>query len=147
MQHEGMVHALHEIQRVLAPNGILIDLRPASDHWPVEVVSSKGFQETGRVQDLPIGLADDEASNQSIAQAAEKGWFVKEQEDFFPFFYSWDSPNEMEDYIKNEWEDFIGLENETLHATRSAWAIANADARVRVRMKMLIARWRKNQTK
>jgi hypothetical protein len=138
-----MVHALHEIRRVLRPDGILIDMRPISDHWPVEVLSSRNIQETGRVQDLPVGLADDEAANQSITRAAEKGWFVKEQEEFFPFYYSWDSPNEMEEYIAEEWEDFISLDEATMQATRSAWAIADADARVRMRMKVLITRWRK----
>ncbi|HEY5268876.1 MAG TPA: hypothetical protein VII97_00945 [Anaerolineales bacterium] len=33
-----MVHALEEIQRVLAPGGTLLDLRPLADCWPVEIV-------------------------------------------------------------------------------------------------------------
>jgi hypothetical protein len=138
-----MVHALHEIRRVLRPDGILIDMRPISDQWPVEIVSGRAIQQTGRVQDLPVGLADDEAANQSIMETAKKGWFVKEQEEFFPFYYSWDSPNEMEEYIAEEWEDFISLDEATMQATRSAWAIADADARVRVRMKIMIARWKR----
>jgi hypothetical protein len=138
-----MVHALHEIRRVLRLDGILIDMRPISDRWPVEIVSERATQQTGRVQDLPEGLADDEAANQSITQAAEKGWFVREQEEFFPFYYSWDSPNEMEEYIAEEWDDFIGLDEATMQATRSAWATADADARVRVRMKVMITRWKK----
>lgn len=137
------MHALHEIRRVLRPDGILIDMRPISDQWPVEIVSGRAIQQTGRVQDLPVGLADDEAANQSIMETAKKGWFVKEQEEFFPFYYSWDSPNEMEEYIAEEWEDFISLDEATMQATRSAWAIADADARVRVRMKIMIARWKR----
>jgi len=39
MAHESMVHALDEIRRTLKPNGILIDLRPVEDNWPVEVAS------------------------------------------------------------------------------------------------------------
>jgi hypothetical protein len=138
-----MVHALHEIRRVLRHDGILIDMRPISDRWPIEVVSERAVRETGRVQDLPAGLADDEAANQSITQAAEKGWFVKEQEEFFPFYYSWDSPNEMEEYIAEEWEDFIGLDKAAMQSTRSAWATADADARVRVHMKIMITRWKR----
>ena len=137
-----MVHALDEIRRVLAPNGILIDLRPVSDQWPVEVVSARAIKETGRVMDLPVGLADDEAANQSIKEAAEKGWFVREEEEFFPFYYSWDSPREMEEYLETEWEDFIGLDEETKQATRSTWALGDADSRVRVKVKMMITRWR-----
>ena len=61
-----MVHALREIWRVLAPEGVLLDLRPIADRWPIEVetfrrnVSTVGeSQAAGRVEDLPAQLADD----------------------------------------------------------------------------------------
>ena len=137
-----MVHALSEIRRVLMPDGILIDLRPVLDRWQIEVASIRESRGTGRMQDIPVGLADDEAANQSVARAAQDGWFTREQEDFFSFIYSWDSPKEMEAWIEEEWEGFIGLDEETRQATRSAWATADADARVQVKVKMLITRWR-----
>jgi len=139
-----MVHALSEIRRVLAPRGVLIDLRPISDQWAVEVASARGTIQTGQVQDLPIGLADDAAANQSVAQANEQGWFRREREEIFPFYYSWDSPREMETYIAEEWENFVGLDEAVIQATRSAWAVGDADSRVRVRMQMLITRWVKS---
>jgi len=141
-----MVHALSEIKRVLIPNGILIDLRPVLDRWQIEVVSTREVRETGRMQDFPLGLADDQAANKSVANAAENGWFVREREEFFPFVYSWDSPKDMEEWIKEEWEGFIGLDEESNRATRSAWALADGDARVQVRINMLITRWRKRKS-
>jgi hypothetical protein len=96
------------------------------------------------VEDLPIGLEDDEAANKSIAHAGGQGWFTHEREETFPFYYSWDSPREMEQYISEEWENFIGLDDSVKEATRSTWATADADSRVRVRMKMLITRWVKS---
>lgn len=138
-----MVHALSEIRRVLLPNGILIDLRPILDHWQIEVVSAREVQETGRVQDFPIGLADDEAANRSMEQAEAQGWFYREQEEFFSYVYSWDTPKEMEEWIEEEWHGFIGLDEATKQATRSVWALGDADAQVRLRVKMLITRWRK----
>jgi len=140
-----MVHALSEIRRVLVPNGILIDLRPVLDRWQVEVASASGIRETGRMLDFPIGLADDEAANESIAKAEREGWFLREREEFFPFVYSWDSPKEMEEWISAEWEGFIDLDEETGKTTRSAWALGDADSRVCVNVKMLITRWRKLQ--
>jgi len=137
-----MVHALDEIRRILVPNGILIDLRPILDNWHIEVVSAREIRETGRIQDLPLGLADDEAANQSIAQAEQNGWLTREAEEFFPFYYSWDSPSEMEEWVKEEWRDFIQLDEESKQVTRSAWALGEADSRVRVKVKMLITRWR-----
>lgn len=137
-----MVHALSEIRRVLAPNGILIDLRPILDHWAIEVVSARGTRGTGNIKDLPPGIADDEAANRSIGQAEQDGWFTHQDKASFPFVYSWDTPSEMEEWIEEEWEDFIELDEETKQATRSAWASADADARVQVKVKMLITKWR-----
>jgi hypothetical protein len=138
-----MVHALSEIRRVLLPHRILIDLRPVLSSWPIEVVSAREIQETGRIQDLPLGLADDNAANQSSAWAEQNGWFRREKEEFFPFYYLWDSPSEMEEWITDEWEGFIQLDEESKRATRSAWAVGDADSAVRVGVKMLITRWRK----
>ena len=136
-----MVHALSEIQRVLVPNGILIDLRPVLDHWHIEVASARETRETGRMQDFEIGLEDDAAANKNIAAAEKNGWFSREREDFFPLYYSWNSASELEEWVNTELEEFIGLDEETKRNTRSAWALGDGDSRVRVRIKMLITRW------
>lgn len=138
-----MVDALRQIHRVLVAGGILIDLRPVSDRWPVEVVSGRGVRETGRFQDLPVGLEDDGAANRAVAYAAEKKWFAREQETFFPYVYSWDTPSEMEEWLNDEWKESIALDDDSLRATRSTWATSDADARVQVSVKMLLTRWKK----
>ena len=136
-----MVHAPDEIRRVLVPDGILIDIRPLMDRWQVEVSSLREIRQTGRVQDFPVGLADDEAANRAIARASENRWFSGGEQDFFSYCYSWDTPGEMEEWIDTEWEDFVALDEEAKRATRSVWALGDADARVRLQVKMLIARW------
>jgi hypothetical protein len=138
-----MVHALSEIHRVLIPNGALIDLRPLANRWQVEVISAQGFKETGRLDDLPDQLNADSASNEAIREAESRGWFKREGDEYFPFFYSWDTPSEMEEYISEEWTDFAALGEEVKKATRSAWAVGDADSRVRVRVKVLVSRWKK----
>ena len=140
-----MVHALSEIHRVLIPNGILIDLRPLLSRWEVEVASARETRLTGRVNDFEVGIADDIAANRAMAEAESNGWFIREREEFFPYVYSWDSPHEMEEWIDEEWNDFIGLDEATQKSTRSAWALSDGDARVQLRTKMLIARWRKRE--
>lgn len=141
MVHESMVHALDEICRTLKPNGYLIDLRPVEASWGVEVVSSSGWQVCGRLNDLPQGVADDEAANQAIGQVERRGLFIKEKESEFDFFYYWDTPSEMKEFMETEWEDFEKLEEDVYRKTSSAWVSAGADARVRVRVKMLITKW------
>jgi hypothetical protein len=139
-----MVHALDEIRLILKPNGILIDLRPVEDHWSVEVATTQEIKVAGLLTDLPIGKADDEAAFRAMREVESRGWFVKERAEEFAFFYYWDTPSEMKEYMEEEWEDFEKLEDNVFKAVRSAWAIANAEARVRVRVKMLITRWGKS---
>jgi hypothetical protein len=144
MEHESMVHALDEIRRTLKPNGILIDLRPVSSNWSVEVSSSAGYQLAGRLNDMPIGLADDEAAFKAMREVESRRWFIKEKEEEFAFFYYWDTPSEMKEFMETEWEDFEKIEEDVFQKTKSLWAIANADARVCVRVKMLITSWVKS---
>ena len=136
-----MVHALDEIRRTLKPNGILIDLRPMEDNWSVEVNSSTGDQVAGRLNDMPMGVGDDEAAFKAMREVESRRWFIKEKEEQFVFFYYWDTPSEMKEFMESEWQDFEKLEEIVYHTAQSLWSQANADARVRVRVKMLIAKW------
>ena len=136
-----MVHALDEVRRVLVPGGILIDIRPLSNRWPIEVASTRGARETGRVDDFPEPLNADRASNEAMNEVEARDWFKREQEGHFPFFYSWDTPSEMEEFVSEDWSDFVELNEDAKMRTRSAWASADADARVRVKVRILITRW------
>jgi len=138
------VHALEEIKRTLVPGGLLIDLRPVLGNWPVEVVWRNGYRETGRLKDLPDGLSDDEAANEAIEEAARREWFELEHEENFSLFYSWDTPSELEEFAREEWDQFVQLDEDIIRATKSAWAVADADAQVRVRASMMVNLWRKS---
>ena len=138
-----MVHALDEIRRTLKPNGTLIDLRPVSSNWSVEVSSSTGYQLAGRLNDMPVGLADDEAAFKAMREVESRRWYIKEKEEEFAFFYYWDTPSEMKEFMETEWEGFEKMEEDVFQKTKSLWAISNADARVRVRVNMLITKWDK----
>jgi hypothetical protein len=137
-----MVHALNEIRRVLVPGGVLIDIRPLADRWRIEVGSADKSKESGRVDDLPVQINADTASNKTMKEVESRCWFQREQEAFFPFLYSWDTPSEMEEFVAEDWYDFAALSEEAKIATRAAWATADADSRVQVRVKILIARWK-----
>jgi len=143
MEHESMVHALDEIRRTLKPNGMLLDLRPVESNWSVEVSSSTGYQSAGRLTDLPVAVADDEAAFHAMREVESRKWYIKKEEEEFAFFYYWDTPSEMKEFMEEEWDDFEKLEEDVFQKTKSLWAIANADARVRVRVKMLMTRWQK----
>ena len=138
-----MVHALGEIHRTLKPNGILLDMRPLEDSWSVEVVSGVGWQASGRLSDMPQGIADDAAANQAMREVEARGWFIQKKMEEFSYFYYWDTPKEMKEFMEEEWEDFEKLEEDVYRKTAALWASASADARVRVRVKMHAAVWNK----
>jgi hypothetical protein len=142
MEHESMVHALDEIRRTLKKNGTLIDLRPVESNWSVEISSSVGCQLAGRLNDMPVGLADDEAAFKAMREVESHRWYIKEKEEEFAFFYYWDMPSEMKEFMETEWEDFEKIDENVYRAAQSLWSQANADAQVRVRVKMLITKWR-----
>jgi hypothetical protein len=137
-----MVHALDEICRVVASGGVLIDLRPLCDRWLVEVAWSNGFVEAGRVTDLEEALTDDAAADAAMRAGEAAGTLVRERDETFSFFYYWDTAKEMQEYIGENWDDVIEVEEAVWSNLRSLWAQANADARVRLRMKMQITRYR-----
>ena len=143
IEHEGMLDALREIHRVLAPGGVWIDLRALSDPWHMEICSAREVLQTGSVSELPHEPADDEAANQAASTAESNGWFRRERETLFPIYYVWDTPGEMEEWLEDEWENSVELNEETKRATRSAWAVSDGDSQVRMNVKMLITRWRK----
>jgi uncharacterized lipoprotein len=49
----------------------------------------------------------------------------------------------MKEFMETEWEDFEKMEENVYRASQSLWSLANADARVRVRVKMLITKWKR----
>ena len=136
-----MVHALDEIRRTLRPNGTLIDLRPVEDSWSVEVTSLASTGVAGYLTDQPIGLADDAAAFRAMQDVESRGWFRREREEEFPFFYYWDTPSDMKTFMETEWEEFEKMDEPVYQKASAMWASANADARLRVRVKMLITRW------
>jgi hypothetical protein len=71
-----MVHALHEAQRVLQPNGILFDLRPAPVHRRVGIQSLAGVQEIGAMRE---DLTDDYFANRAVKQVLREGLFKSEK--------------------------------------------------------------------
>ena len=71
-----MVDALHDVHRVLAPGGILIDARPDSRVLAyVERRKAKGFQRFGVVNTSRGELINDRASDRAIAHVVRERLF------------------------------------------------------------------------
>ncbi|MFQ6616835.1 MAG: hypothetical protein ACE5HZ_08765 [Fidelibacterota bacterium] len=137
-----MVHALKEIWRVLVPSGTMVDLRPLGGHRPLDIVSDGKAKLAGRI-DRTGHLSDDLASQEALAQTVRKGLFRQESEQFFEFPYVWDSVQEMEAYVKENWTDNRIRPRSVLDRAHRLLASSGDHAKVRIRTKMVIGRYRK----
>jgi hypothetical protein len=136
-----MVHALREIWRVLAPDSLLLDLRPLSGAWPVEVVGAGGVMVTGHV-DESEDIADDRAADAALAAVEREGLFVRERDGDFDFSWYWDSLDEAQAYIAEKWTE-ARVPEEVLAETQRQMARAGEGARVRATARVVISRWRR----
>lgn len=137
-----MVHALAECRRVLQVGGRLIDLRPHAAGWPVEIVGQDTRILAGQLDDV-LGRSDDIASDIAVSEAVRRGWFEKENEEFFEYSYYWDTVDQMNEFIEAEWCDFASVPDNVLSETRRLVQLTGEPVQIRVRRTMLIASYRK----
>ena len=70
-----MVHALREVYRVLKPNGLLIDLRPAAKHRRLGLGMGKRWKLVGAMRET---FHDDWAANRAVRDILHSGLFQLE---------------------------------------------------------------------
>lgn len=71
-----MVDALHEVHRVLAPRGLLVDARPDSRVLAyAEHVTPRGHRVVGTIRTSRLELPNDRASDAAIARVKRDGLF------------------------------------------------------------------------
>jgi len=70
-----MVHALSEARRVLKPNSILVDLRPAIEHHHVGILRAGRYRELGTTRER---FDPDRAANRAVAHVLGKRLFRQE---------------------------------------------------------------------
>ena len=91
-----MVHALHEAHRVLKPNGLLVDLRPAVAHRRVGIERGGRYQQLGAMREK---LDDDRAANHAVAHIVQEGLFKAEWRTQFDCRRVMDTPDDFQAFI------------------------------------------------
>lgn len=129
MTHEGMVHALRELHRVLKPGGWLADLRPdrrLDSGKRRRDVLTKLFYLRGR-QEIPVGtleegsFSDDEAADRAVRRVLRDGLFTLESSATLPFRIHLRDLESLDDYLET-------------------WETASVDRRTRRRLETLTRR-------
>jgi len=67
-----MVRALREVHRVLRPNGVLLDLRPAAQHRRAGLGEGQRWHPIGAMREK---FDDDHAADRAVRQVIREGLF------------------------------------------------------------------------
>jgi SAM-dependent methyltransferase len=112
MEHEGMVHALEEINRLLRPGGTLIEIHPALEVPFIEVWSNGEllFSEDDPGYDYEDDLRHAE---EAVASVVGRGVFVSEERRRFQLRTHASSVEELREY----WEVYGAYDPEEKEET------------------------------
>ena len=106
MDHEGMVHALEEIRRLLKPDGVMVNILPVPEGYFIEVHHDGRILFAERKRET---LSEDVLrAEAAIKQVLDRGLFVIDQKDEFDFRTYGSSMSEVRAY----WEEQNAYEEE-----------------------------------
>lgn len=89
-----MVHALEEIQRLLKPNGFLIDIHPVAEHSSVEIHQNGKIDIVGQLE-VHQWCVDFQEADKALEEIIKRGIFMVEQKGMFETLTYYDSATEM----------------------------------------------------
>ena len=93
-----MVHALRESHRVLKPDGLLIDLRPAPVHRRVGFKDADAYRPRWVMRE---SFVDDLAADAAVAEAMSEGWFTAGKRKRFPCYRVMDTFDEFRAWLED----------------------------------------------
>jgi hypothetical protein len=138
--HEGMVHTLKEIHRVLKPSGTLIDIRPHFNNDVVNVVLSVATLRAGEI-DSSSDVIDKHRADDTIKQAVQDGLFSLEYDETFDFIIDFDTVADLRDYRKSL--NRSKLSDAVLARAEALTTDETDDFSIQLHRLMQIARYRK----
>jgi len=137
-----MVHALEEAWRVLVSRGILVDLRPLCIDIPLEILSPAGSESAGLV-DMNPDIDKDIAAEAATQAVVRDGYYKELKRETFDFAYYWNTVREFKADLDERWKDEVILPADVLKRARAMYKKLGDTARVRIRIRMLLAKFAK----
>ncbi len=139
-----MVDALRNTWAALAPGGTLIDLRPMSARYPIEVVTSRRAVQIGEV-DATGMVSADLAADRAMREALDRGWFTVERTPQLHFAFWWDTVREMQSSLdESRRAKTVAPSYDKLEAAyRRLTAVATGPGRLRCVRRMILSSYMK----
>ena len=131
------MHALEQIERVLRPEGVLYDVRPVAEEWPVEVLVAGDSKVAGYI-DSSAKAMDDIAADRALEDVVKRNIFRLEESDSFNYEYLWETPQQMADYFHENWSANATLPGAVVAEAERLAGHEAFDGKIRVRRKMII---------
>jgi hypothetical protein len=85
----------------------------------------------------------DDASNDAITEAVQRGWFKKESEEYFDYVYYWATVAEIVEYAEVDWSNAATIPDNVLAESHRLVDAEDVDVKIRIRRAMAIALYRK----
>jgi hypothetical protein len=139
-----MVHALKEAWRVMAPQGIMMDIRPLSVDTPLEVISGEMRQLAGIV-DMSPDLKYDIAADQAIETVRREGIFIEKQVDEFEYVYYWKTFHGMMADFEERWKDEIIVPEDVINKAQQFYKENRPNGMLRLGMRMKSVKYEKRE--
>jgi hypothetical protein len=139
-----MVHALKEAWRVMAPQGIMMDIRPLSVDTPLEVISGEMRQLAGIV-DMSPDLKYDIAADQAIETVRREGIFIEKQVDEFEYVYYWKTFHGMMADFEERWKDEIIVPEDVINKAQQFYKENRPNGMLRLGMRMKAVKYEKRE--
>ena len=105
-----MVHALKQTQRILRPNGLLINVHDLPTPQVVEVHAKNVFHKVGWIVDRE-DMDNTRSALKALAQVVNEGDLFLEDERDFAFNIYADNLPEMQAYLAEWWSSAVIAEN------------------------------------
>ena len=135
-----MVDALSEARRVLKPGGRLIDMRPAMRNRRVELELDGATLFIGEI-DSSSSFPDHVAANDALDQALANGALRLEHSAAFPYRSDLDTLADLREFQRGLRRSL--MPESIFERIEALTADASAEALIRIRREMLIARYRR----
>ena len=134
-----MVHALEEAWRVLAPSGVMIDLRPLCLEAPLDIFFEEEKEFAGMV-DMSPEIDAEIAADRAIEVALSEGFFKELAVERFEISYYWDTVKGMMAEMRNSWKDDVIIKESIIQRAYELFRKHRGYKKVRLQLQMKLAK-------